>query len=49
MTPSLGKRYSLAFLPATPSSPSPTLEGLLELTWRPSTDLDSPRALLLEL
>ena len=39
---------SLPFLPATPSSPSRTLEGLFELTRRPSRALDSPRALLPE-
>ena len=44
--PSSGKYYSLPFLPATPSSPSRTLEGLFELTRRPSRALDSPRALL---
>ena len=47
--PSPGKHYSLPFLPATPSSPSRTLEGLFELTRRPSRALDSPRALLPEL
>ena len=47
--PSSGKHYSLPFLPATPSSPSRTLEGLFELTRRPSQALDSPRALLPEL
>ena len=47
--PSSGKHYSLAFLPATPSSPSRTLEGLFELTRRPSWALDSPRVLLPEL
>ena len=47
--PSSGKHYSLPFLPATPSSPSRTLEGLFELTRRPSRALDSPRALLPEL
>ena len=47
--PSSGKHFSLPFLPATPSSPSRTLEGLFELTWRPSRALDSPRALLPEL
>ena len=41
--------FSLLFLPATPLSPSRTLEGLFELTRRPSRALDSPRALLLEL
>ena len=30
--PSSGKHYSLPFLPATPLSPSQTLEGLFELT-----------------
>ena len=49
MTPLWGKRYSLPFLPATPLSPSQTLEGLFELTRRPSRALDSPRALLPEL
>ena len=34
--PSSGKQYSLPFLPATPSSPSWTLEGLFELTRCPS-------------
>ena len=47
--PSSGKHYSLPFLPATPSSPSRTLEGLFELTWCPSQALASPRALLPEL
>ena len=50
--PSLGK-YLLLFLPATPSSPSRTLEGLFELSQVsqlcPSRALDSPRALLPEL
>ena len=41
--------YSLPFLSATPSSPSRTLEGLLELTRCPSWALDLPRALLPEL
>ena len=36
-------------LPATPSFPSFTLEGLFELTRCPSRALDSPGALLLEL
>ena len=44
--PSSGKHYSLPFLPATPSSPSLTLEGLFVLTRRPSQALDSPRVLL---
>merc|ERR1711923_662825 len=47
--PLSGKTYSLTFLPATPSSPSQTLEGLFELTRRPSWALNSPRALLPEL
>ena len=46
--PLSGKQYSLPFLPATPSSPSQTLEGLFELTRRPSRALDSPRVLLPE-
>ena len=45
MTPGRGKHYSLPFLQATPSSLSHTLEGLFELTQRPSRALDSPRAL----
>ena len=49
MTPPQRKHYSLPFLPATPSSPSRTLEGLFELTQRPSQALDSPRVLLPEL
>ena len=49
MTPHQGNTYSLPFLPATPSSPSRTLEGLFELTRRLSRALDSPRALLPEL
>ena len=50
MTPRRGNTtYSLPFLPATPSSPSRTLEGLFELTRRPSRALDSPGALLPEL
>ena len=47
--PLSGKYYSLPFLPATPSSPSQTLEVLFELTRRPFRALDSPRALLPEL
>ena len=47
--PSLWKRYSLLFLPATPTSPSRILEGLFEVTRQPSRALDSPRALLPEL
>ena len=38
--PSSGKHYSLPFLPATPSSPSWTLEGLFELTRSPSRALN---------
>ena len=41
-----GKYFSLPLLPATPSSPSWTLEGLFKLTRRPSRALDSPSALL---
>ena len=44
-----GKHCFLPFLPATPTSPSRTLEGLFELTRRPSRALDSLRALLPEL
>ena len=48
MTPRRGNTILLRYvLPATPSSP--TLEGLFELTRRPSRALDSPRALLPEL
>ena len=43
--PSSGKHY-LVLLPATPSSSSPTLEGLFELTGLPSRALDTPCALL---
>ena len=49
MTPLRGNTNSLPFLPATPSSPSRTLQGLFELTRRPSRALDLPRALLPEL
>ena len=49
MTPSSRKRFSLLFIPSTLSSPSWTLEGLFELTRRPSRSLHSPRALLPEL
>ena len=49
MTPHWRKHYSLSCLPATPSFPSRTLEGLFELTRRLSRALDSPRALLPEL
>ena len=34
-----GNHYSLPFLPATPSCPSRTLEGLFELTRRPSLEI----------
>ena len=44
-----GRHYSLSLHPATPLCQSRTLEGLFELTWRPSQALDSPRALLPEL
>ena len=46
MTPLRGWYLSLPFLPATPSSPSRTLEGLFELAHRPSRAFDLPRALL---
>ena len=49
MTPRRGNAILFNFLPATPSSPSQTLEGLFELAQRPSRALDSPRVLLLEL
>ena len=49
MTHRQEKICSLPFLPATPSYPSRILEGLFELTQRPSRALDSPRALLPEL
>ena len=48
MTPCC-QENTILFLLATPSSLSPTLEGLFELTRRPSMALDSPRALLPEL
>ena len=38
-TSSSGKLFSLLFLPATPSSLSQTLEGLFQLTRRPSRAL----------
>ena len=41
---SLGKYFSLLFLPATPSSPSRTFEGLFEPRQRSSRALDSPNA-----
>ena len=47
--PSLGKDYFSLFLLATPSSPSWTLEGLFDLTRRPSRALNLPCAVLLEL
>ena len=47
MTPGRGKHFSLPFLPATPLSR--TLEGLFELTLRPSRALNSPCVLLPEL
>ena len=46
--PLSGKDFSLPFLLANPSSPSRTLEGLYELTWRPSWAINSPRTLLSE-
>ena len=46
MTPCQRRQFSLLFLPATPSSPSQTLEGLSELTRCPIKAPDSPRALL---
>ena len=49
MTPHWGGYFSHPFLPATPLSLSRTLEGLFDLTRRPSRALDSPRALLPEL
>ena len=47
--PLSGKHFFSSVLPATPPSLSQTLEGLFELTQRPSRALDSPRALLPEL
>ena len=47
MTPLSGN--TLLFLPASPSFSSQSLEGLFELTRRPSRALDSPRMLLPEL
>ena len=46
MTP---RHYSLPFLPATPLSPSQTLEGFFGLTRQHSRALTLPRALVLEL
>ena len=43
------KLYSLPFFPTTVSFLSLTLEGLFEMTWRPSRALDSPQTLLPEL
>ena len=40
-----GKHYYLLIFPATPLCLSQTLEGLLELTQRPSSSLNLPRAL----
>ena len=40
MTPRRGGYYSLLFLQATPSCPSRTLDGLFELTRRPSRALN---------
>ena len=40
MTPHWGQSSSLPFLQAAPSTPFWTLEGLFELTWRPSKALD---------
>ena len=47
--PSSGKNFSLPFLPATPLSLSWILEGLFELTQRPSRALDLPRTSIPEL
>ena len=47
--PSSEKHYFLSFPPATPSSPSLTLEGLFELTRHPSRALKLSLALLPEL
>ena len=49
MTPRRGNTFLFRFFQQTPSSPSQTLEGLFELTRRPSRAPDSPRALLPEL
>ena len=46
MTPCRGNTIFLPFLPAPPSFISRTLEGLFELTRRPSRAFISPRALL---
>ena len=47
--PSFGNHFSGLFVPATPSSLSRTLEGLLELTQCPSRASDLPYVLLREL
>ena len=44
-----GEILSFLFLPATPLSPSRTLEGLFELIWQTSRAFDWPGVLLLEL
>ena len=50
MTPGQRKHYSLPFLPATPSSPPRTLEGLFEVTRHPARGLKTLLdTLLLEL
>ena len=46
MTPLVREILSSSVPPATHSSPSQALEGLFELTRRPSRALDSPRLLL---
>ena len=45
----MGKYFSLLFLATTPLSLSQTLQGLFELTWRPSRSLILPCVMLLEL
>ena len=47
--PLSGKHFSLSFLPETTFSPSQTLEGIFEMTRRPSMAFDWPPALLPEL
>ena len=49
MTPHRGNTYFLLFLPATPLSPSRTLEWFFDLTRRPPRALNSPRPLIPEL
>ena len=49
MTPNLGGCCSLRYPLATPLSRRCTLEGIFELTRRPSRALHLPRVLLLEL